>query len=482
MSSKYIKRMEIERKKIIPSADEYLKKIENSGYGKTTKAILKKWVKYCSYGEPPFGLFECPPVIDRGNNSKVIDADGKEYLDLLSGFSVHNLGHCNAEIHETIVEQSKNLTQYFGTINSVSVNLSEKLCEITPGRFDKKVLFGNSGSEAIEAIMKLVRWYTGKPFILTHYGDYHGKTAGAQALTPKGGWSYNYPVLPADSGIGFFPYAYCYRCSYNKTYPNCDIYCADYLDRLLTSQEAPYRDPGAGICRVAALVLEPLQSSAGYIIPPKEYLPKIREICDKYEILLALDEIQCGMGRTGKFWACQHYDVVPDIIAVGKAFGGGLPISAVITRSEIIEEWGPGAFYGTFSSNPLSCATALKAVNIIERDNLPKLAEEKGRYFLEGLREISQSHQIIGDLNGLGLFIGMELVKDKDKKIPAKDETAFLNMEFLRNGLICERAGYYFNRFNFIPPIIISKDEIDQSLEIIDKSLRTTEKKFGYKK
>jgi 4-aminobutyrate aminotransferase / (S)-3-amino-2-methylpropionate transaminase / 5-aminovalerate transaminase len=482
MIKKFPDNFKNERKNIIPVSSDYIKKINESYFKPKTKSLLKKWVEFCSFGEPAFGLFPCPPIIEKGNGCIVFDTDGKEYLDLLSGFSVHSLGHCNKEISETITFQANKLTQYFGTINEPWIRLAENICNATPGKFKKRALFANSGSEAIEAIMKLVRWYTGKPFILTQYGDYHGKTAGAQALTPKGGWTYNYPILPADSGIGYFPYAYCYRCSFDKSYPECDIYCTKYLERLLTSQEAPYVDPGSGISRIAAIVIEPMQSSAGYIIPPKEYLLNIQEICSKFDILLALDEIQCGMARTGKMWACEHSKVVPDIIALGKAFGGGLPISAVVTRSEIIEEWGPGAFYGTFSSNPLCSATALKTLEIIERDNIAAKAAETGKYFLNGLKEITKRHAIVGSLDGLGLYIGMELVKDKKSKAPAIEETSFMNSEFLKNGLICERTGYFHNRFNLIPALIITKEQINKAVEIIDKVLIKTEKEFGYKK
>lgn len=467
-----------ERKKLVPTVQEFQSRIKESLYGPKTKVLLEKWLKYNSVGEVGFGLFRCPPVIERGSGAKVVDADGKEYIDLLSGFSVHSLGHCNEEIIEAIKDQSQKLLQYFGVLNITQIELSEKLCKMTPGSFPKKVIYGGSGSEAIEAAMKLARWYTGKPFILVPYGDYHGKTAGAQALTPKAGWTYHYPVLPADSGIAYFPYPYCYRCSFDKSYPDCELWCLKYLERLLTSQEAPFSDPGTKITNVAAILIEPMQSSAGYIIPPKEYLSKLETICQKHDILLVLDEIQSGMGRTGKMWACEHSGVTPDLMTVGKAFGGGLPISALVGRAEILDSWGPGSFFGTFSGNPLSCAAACKTLEIMERDNLLAQAAEKGKYFLGGLQGLAKKHPLVGQVGGIGLYLSIELVKDHKTRQPAATESSFMMTELLKEGLICELTGYYHNRFNLIPALVISRSEIDRSLQILDKVIERVEDKF----
>ena len=478
MVKKFEDRILQERKKLVPTLEELRSRIKDSPYGPKTKALLEKWLEYDSIGEVGFSIFRCPPIIERGSGATVVDADGKEYLDLLSGFSVNNLGHCNEEIIEAIKSQSQKLLQYFGALNIPQIELSEKLCRMTPGNFPKKVIYGGSGSEAIEAAMKLARWYTGKPFILVPYGDYHGKTAGAQALTPKGGWTYYYPILPADSGIAYFPYPYCYRCPFDKSYPNCKLWCLDYLERLLTSQEAPFSDPGTTITNVAAIVIEPMQSSAGYIIPPKEYLSKLQSVCQRHDILLVVDEIQSGMGRTGKMWACEHSGITPDMITLGKALGGGLPVSALVGRSEILDSWGPGGFFGTFSGNPLSCAIACKTLEIMERDNLPAQVAEKGKYFLERLQNLVKKHPLIGQVDGIGLYLSMELVKDRKTRQPAANESSFMMTELLKDGLICELTGYYLNRFNLIPSLVISRTEIDKALEIFDKVIGRVEGKF----
>lgn len=478
MAVRFINRIWEERNKLVPAVENFSSRIEESFYGDKTKGLLEKWIKYCSSGEPPFGLFQCPPVIEQGSGAIVVDVDGKEYIDFLSGFSVNNLGHCNEEIIEVINNQSKKLLQYFGAVNTPSIELAERLNEMTPGNHHKKVIYGSSGSEAIEAVMKLVRWYTGRPIILVPYGDYHGKTSGAQALTPKGGWTYNYPIPPADSGVAYFPYPYCYRCHFDKSYPGCDFWCLGFLERLLTSQEAPFSDPGTGISSVAAILIEPMQSSAGYIIPPSEYLLKLQRICKNYDILLAVDEIQCGMGRTGKMWACEHSNVIPDIMVMGKALGGGLPISSVVASAEIVESWGPGAYFGTFSGNPICCATASKTLEIMKRDNIPARVAEKGKYILQGLKDIAKKHPLIGQVDGIGLYLSIELIKDQKSKKPAKEEATFINTEFLKEGFICEKTGYFHNRFNLIPPFTISKDQMDRALKVIDMVIERTEKRF----
>lgn len=471
-----------ERRKLQVSKEELNARVEASPYGPKAKKYLKRWIEVESTGEVGFALWSCPPLIEKGSGAKVVDPDGKEYIDCINGFSASNLGICNSEVVDAIREQAGKLIHYFDLPTPPRVELSEKLVRNIPGDFPKKVLYSSTGSEIIEAAMKLVRWYTGKPFILTAYGDYHGRTAGAQALTGKGGmWLYHYPVLPQDSGIFFFPYAYCYRCSFDKTYPACDLFCVKYLENLFESKEAPFRDPKADITNVAAIIIEPMQSSAGYIVPPKEYLVRLKELCDRYDIILVIDEIQSGMGRTGKMWAYEHSGIAPELVAIGKSLGGGIALSALIGREEILDSWGPAAHLGTFSGNALACAAGNKVLEIMERDNIPAKASEKGIYFLEGLKQIAKTHPLVGDTSGIGLYLALEFIKDQKTKEPAKKETSYMITECLKEGLICEPTGYYFNRFNLIPSLLIENDEIDQALAILDRVIARAEKKFGYR-
>ncbi len=482
MAKRFEDRVLEERRKLQVSKEELNARVEASPYGPKAKKYLKRWIEVESTGEVGFALWSCPPLIEKGSGAKVVDPDGKEYIDCINGFSASNLGICNSEVVDAIREQAGKLIHYFDLPTPPRVELSEKLVRNIPGDFPKKVLYSSTGSEIIEAAMKLVRWYTGKPFILTAYGDYHGRTAGAQALTGKGGmWLYHYPVLPQDSGIFFFPYAYCYRCSFDKTYPACDLFCVKYLENLFESKEAPFRDPKADITNVAAIIIEPMQSSAGYIVPPKEYLVRLKELCDRYDIILVIDEIQSGMGRTGKMWAYEHSGIAPELVAIGKSLGGGIALSALIGREEILDSWGPAAHLGTFSGNALACAAGNKVLEIMERDNIPAKASEKGIYFLEGLKQIAKTHPLVGDTSGIGLYLALEFIKDQKTKEPAKKETSYMITECLKEGLICEPTGYYFNRFNLIPSLLIENDEIDQALAILDRVIARAEKKFGYR-
>ena len=480
MAKRFEDRIFEERKRLRVTTEELSSRIKVSPYGPKTKKLLERWIQCESNGEVGFALYSCPPVMERGSGAIIVDTDGKEYIDLISGFSVNNVGLCNREVVEAIKEQAGKLIQYFDLPTPPRIQLSEKVIEITPGDFPKKVIYSVTGSEIMEAAMKLARWYTGKPFILVPYGDYHGRTTGAQALTGKGGmWAYHYPIPPADTGIFYFPYAYCYRCGYDKEYPGCDLYCVKALEDLFESKEAPFRDPKADVSNVAAIIIEPMQSSAGYIIPPTAYLSRLQELCDKYDILLVVDEIQTGMGRTGKMWACEHSKVAPDLMAIAKSIAGGLPLSVLVGRKEIMDSWGPAAHLGTFAGTPLACAAANKVLEIMGRDRLAEKAAEKGKYFLAGLSDLAEKHPIIGQVDGIGLYLSVEFIKDKKTKEPASEEAGFMMSQCIKEGLICEHSGYYYNRFSLIPTLVISRQEINRVLEILDLVLGRAETKFG---
>lgn len=482
MSKKFEDRMLEERRKVQVSKDELRARIDCSPYGPEAKKYLKRWVDVESTGEVGFALWSCPPLIERGSGAKVVDVDGREYIDCITGFSVNNLGISHPEVVETVREQAGRLLQYFDLPTPPRVKLSETLTRITPGNFPRKVIYSSTGSEIIEASMKLARWYTGKSFILTAYGDYHGRTSGAQALTGKGGmWLYHYPVPPQDTGIFFFPYPYCYRCSFDKEYPACDLFCIKYLENLFESKEAPFRDPKASISNVAAIIIEPMQSSAGYIVPPPEYLRQLQKFCDRYDIVLVVDEIQTGMGRTGKMWGCEHSGVAPDLLTVGKSLGGGIALSALVGKEDILDSWGPAAHLGTFSGNALACAVANKVLEIMEREDIPGKVAEKGAYFQDGLEQLAKEHPLVGQTDGIGLYLSLEFVKDRKTKQPAREETGFMATECLREGLICEHSGYYFNRFSLIPSLLIKKEEIDEALMVLDRVIARAEEKFGYR-
>jgi len=292
-------------------------------------------------------------------------------------------------------------------------------------------------------------------------------------------WAYYNPVPPLDTAVSYFPYPYCYRCPYDKNYPSCDFFCIKALENLLNSTKTPFMSVNRGISNIAAIIIEPMQASAGYIIPPKDYLVKLQEMCKKYGILLIADEVQSGMGRAGKMWACEHSGVSPDMIIFGKSIAGGLPVSGVVGRKDIMDSWGPAAHLGTFAGTALACAAANKVLEIMERDNIPQKAKEMGDYFVKGLKSLAKKHSIIGDVKGEGLFIGIEFVRDRKTKEPAAEETAFMEQQCLRKGLICSHSGYFGNRFCLIPPLVISKNQVDRVINIFDEVFTETEKKFS---
>ena len=468
-----------ERKKVQVNEEELRERIERSGYGPKSKQLLLKWLEVESTGEPGFAVFNCPPLVDSGSGAVIYDADGREYIDCLAGFSASNIGLCHPEVVDALTEQAKKLIHYYDFPSRPRIALSEKLIAITPGDFPKKVIYGTTGSEAVETAIQLARWYTGKAFVLVAYGAYHGRTPGTMGLTGKATmWFYYHPVTPADNAIAYFNYPYCYRCPYDKTYPQCHFFCLKSLEYQFQNRNAPFMDVGKGVSNTAAILIEPMQGSSGYIIPPAEYLSKLRELCNQYGILLMVDEIQTGMARSGRMWACEHSGVAPDLMIFGKGVGGGLPISGVVGRKEIMDSWGPAAHLGTFCGTSLSSAVANRVIDVMQRDNFPEKAEQIGRHFVEGLVQLANKHPIVGNVKGRGLFIGIEFVRDRKTKEPAAEESSFMIEECLKEGLICQLSGYFGNRFSLIPPLVISRQQVNKVLDILDKVFTRTEQRY----
>lgn len=469
-----------ERARMRGSTDVLKKRVEEFAQGTRTREILDKTLRYESIGHLDFALFTCPPVIDHGQGALLWDIDGNQYIDLHAGFTVNVLGHGNREVNDAIKAQMDKLNHFAELPMESRAELARLLCERHPGDFESKIIWAVTGGEAVEIALKLSRWYTGKPIIITHWGDYHGRTAGAMALTSKAYMmAYSYPIPPADTAVVRIPFPYCYRCPFGHSYPGCDLFCADQLDRMFESKETWFNNPGARITNVAAMLIEPFQSSAGYIIPPLEYLGRLKAISEKYDFLLVSDEVQAGMGRTGKMWAIEHAGVAPDLLAMAKCLSNGLPLSAVTGRKEILDSWGPGAHSSTFTAYPPACAGGVKVLEIFERDGIIEGAAEKGRRFLDGLEVLSRRHPSIGHLNGLGLYLALELVMDRRSKEPASEATAWAHRELVKEGILCIYSGYYSNRLCFAPPLVIEMDQIDEALSILDQVLGRAEGKFG---
>ncbi len=473
-------RLTAQRERLHVSPEQLMERVERSHYGPASKAILREQVRTESTGQVGFALFECPPVIVRGKGALVWDADGKEYVDMLAGFSVSNVGHSHPAIVSAISEQAGKLIHYFDLPNEPRERLAGRLAALAPGDHAKRVVFGVTGADAVELAMRLARWYTGAPIILSAYGGYHGTTAGTLSTTAKGGmWAYSYPVLPHDTGHAMIPFSYPYRCPVGASEAACAEACVEYTRRMLVGKESPFTEFRGQVSNVAAILLEPCQASAGYIIPGDGYLGGIRQLCDEFGFLLIDDEIQAGLGRTGTMWACEHDGVVPDLITVSKGLASGLPISAVVTSDEIAASWGPGAHVATFAATALASAAANATLDLYESEQLVRRAADLGGYFRERLLELQERHPILGSIDARGLFVGLEFVKDRVTKEPAADEAAWMLDFCVREGLLFEKGGYYYNRFQMIPSFVIEKETIDRAADILDRAMTMAEHRSG---
>jgi len=471
----------VQSREKLKNYDEKIKDvINNKKIGPKSKELALKTNKYESSGGAGFALFEVPPIMVRGENDLLYDAEGKEYVDCSSGFAASTVGHCHPEVVKTISEQSKELIHNFDLPTIPRIDLAEKVSKNTPGNFDKKVMFSVTGADAVENAVRTARWYTGCQYILSAYGAYHGVTAGTMSMTSKGGIGrYYYPVMN-NNGFVYFPYAYCYRCPFGREYPACDMFCIDFIEKnILKGKESHLVEERGGVSNLAALIVEPMQCSAGYIIPPDDYLRGLKKLSDDYGFLLMIDEIQTGAGRTGKLWASDHAGIEPDILIIGKGIGGGLPLSMIVARKEILNNWGPLAHLSTFAGYTLGCAASLKVFEIIEKENLLKRSQEIGKYFYEGLLKLQDEFQIIGDVTGgKGVFLALELVKDRKTKEPAMDEMKFIVRKCIDDGLILQPSGYFYNRITFIPALTITKNSVDKALSILNNAFKEASKVF----
>jgi len=412
----------------------------------------------------PKAVYNVTPIFVAESEGAVIrDVDGNEYIDFATGISCLNVGHRNPEVMKTVREQ---LERYLHLCFHVTpyepyVRLAEKLATIAPSNFEKKVVLVNSGAEAVENAVKVARRYTGRPVIVTFEYAFHGRTRLAMSLTGSV-HPYKYGFGPLDPAVHRTPYAYCYRCTFGLEYPACNMRCVEYIRDTFAIHLSPDE--------VAAMIVEPIQGEGGFIAPPKEFLQGLRRICDENDILLIADEVQSGMGRTGKMFAVEHYNVVPDIITMAKSLGGGLPIAATIGRGAVMDSVQVGGLGGTFGGNPLSCVAALKAVD--ETQQLLENAEKLGTILMSRLKEIYEKYEIIGDVRGIGLMAGVELVKDRRTKEPAKEERNRVLNECRKNGLIIIGAGAYKNVIRFLPPLNIGDELLNKGLDIFENAIK----------
>ena len=430
---------------------------------KKVEELIKKQKEFL----PPvvFNYYKEPLVFVKGEGMHLYDSQGKEYLDCFSGIATVQVGHGNPKVTDAVVEQIKKLCYTSSIyITEPQVLLGEKVAGIAPGKL-KKSYFVNSGSEANEVAIQAIRLATKKSGIFAVDRAYHGKTLGAGTLSALSSWTQNVPRAPE---IYHIPTSYCYRCPFGKEHPGCDIECARYLDEAIKANT-----PNGG----AGFIAEPIQGVGGIIDRPvPEYFKIIREILDKYEMLLVSDEVQTGCGRTGKWWCIEHYGVEPDAITVAKGFGNGYPIGAFISTAELADVLKPLSFFSTFGGNPVSCLAALKTLEVIEEEKLIDNASRVGSYLMKGLEELKEDHEIVGDVRGMGLMLGIEFVKSKKAKEFAPSETLAVMESAKEDGVLLGKGGNEGNVIRIQPPLIIRKEHADKTLEALDTACSKVEK------
>jgi len=408
-----------------------------------------------------------PITVERGSNAIVYDNEGKKYIDFTSGIGVVNLGHCNPELIQVAEEQLRRLWHICIMVANYEpyVKLAEELTKITPGRFEKQAIFLNSGAEAVENAIKIVRQYSKRPYILSFENSFHGRTYLAMTTTGKY-MPYKIEFEPLNVGIELLPYPYCYRCPFKLDYPKCDLWCIEYIKKYFFHTRVA---PG----RIAAVLIEPIQGEGGFIVPPPEYFKELRELTAKENILLIVDEIQTGFGRTGKMFAIENWDVEPDIIVVGKGIANGLPLSGVIGKKEVMDKIAKGSVGGTYGGNPVACSVALKVIEILRREGFLEKVGKLGKLMFDRLCELKERFEVIGDVRGKGMMLAVELVKDGKTKEPAVDEVEKLINKARKMGLLLLKAGLYGNVIRFHPPLTIEEEVLVKGLDVFEDALKS---------
>jgi len=406
-----------------------------------------------------------PIFVDRARGHKVVDVEGKEYLDFTGGIGVLNTGHLPDRVTEAVRAQlDRYLHLCFMVVNyEPYIELAKRLRPILPFERGKSAFF-NSGAEAVENAVKISRAVTRRPNVITFQNSFHGRTLLTLSMTGKY-HPYKVGFEPFVPHVYQVPFAYCYRCPLKLSHPECGVACLDLLEDLFHAES-----PGD---RTACMVAEPVQGEGGFVIPPKEYWQGLRKICSDHGILFVDDEVQAGMGRTGKWWATEHFEVTPDLITSAKALGGGLPLSAVSGPASIMDVPVPGSVGGTFGGNPLSCAAAIANLELI-KESMPN-ARTLGERMEERLREMAQDHPWIGDVRGLGAMWAIELVKDPNTKEPAKEETIAVLAAARRRGGLFLSAGWHGNVIRLLPPLNMPAEAVDEGLDILETSLADVE-------
>jgi 4-aminobutyrate aminotransferase/(S)-3-amino-2-methylpropionate transaminase len=406
-----------------------------------------------------------PSFIKEAHGAVMIDTEGRELIDFAGGIGVNNVGHCHPKVVAAIKDQAEKCihTCFHVAMYQVYLDLAAKLNELAPGDFNKMTMFANSGAEAVENAVKIARYNKNRPAVICLDNAYHGRTMYTLTLTSKI-QPYKFGFGPFASDVYRMPSAYCYRCTFGLQYPDCQVACADYLEDFFISHVSAEA--------TAAIIAEPIQGEGGFITPPPEYFSKLQKIAQKYDIALIIDEVQTGVGRTGKFFAIEHWGIEPDIVTLAKSLGGGMPLSAIVAREDLINRIHVGGLGGTFSGNPVSCSAGLAVMEIMLEDGLLKRAQDLGQTLLSRFQELQNSHEVIGEVRGKGPMLAMELVEDRETKKPAKSAAEKLVNYCFDKGLILLSCGTYGNVIRTLMPLVITDEQLERGLRIMEEGFR----------
>ncbi len=400
-------------------------------------------------------------IMESGNGCYMTDVDGNEYLDFVQGIAVNALGHCHPRVTEAVIEQTKKLMN--GSFNLVNfpttLELAKRISEVTPGNLNS-IFFSNGGAEANDGALKLAKAYTGRPAIIAFKGSFHGRTVGATTITASNS-KYRKYYEPMMGSVYFAPYPSKDLCPKGYDEKQRTEFCLNELESLFKYIVAPEM--------VAAIIMEPVQGEGGYVVPTKEFVQAVRDICTKHGILLIFDEIQSGYGRTGKMFAGENFDVIPDIMTCGKAIAGGLPMSAIISTPEIMAKWKAGMHGTTFGGNPVCAAAALAVLDEYKESNILDNVIEMGAYLKDKLEGLKEKYTCISDVRGLGLMLAIEF--SHEDGTPAGEVFGKVRDECFKHKLLTLACGVNNNGMRFATPLNVKKEEIDKGIEILDKVL-----------
>lgn len=434
--------------------------------GPHAQAILERDHKFISQSYPR----DYPFVMDHGKGTQVWDVDGNRYLDFAAGIAVCSTGHSHPDVVKAIQQQAEKFIHISSDFyHEKWVQLGEKLDEIAPFKEDALAFMTNSGAEAVEAAIKLARYHTGRPRFIGFHGGFHGRTMGALSFTSskavqRRGFNQTMPGVTLVP----FPNSYRPRLQYDASREDYGHACVNYIENVIFTYECPPEE-------VAAILVEPIQGEGGYVMPPDSFFPRLRQLCDKHGILLIVDEVQSGMGRTGKWWAIQNWSTEPDIVCIAKGIASGMPLGAMVARKSVMT-WPPGAHGNTYGGNPMSCTAALETIRLLKNGFIENAAEV-GRYTLDILDEMAVRHPSMGEVRGKGLMIGVEFVKDKATKergTPIRDHIIHSGFE---HGLLLLGCGR--NTIRLTPPLNVTHQEVDEALEIFEHCITEAEQANG---